>query len=213
MYLVKTPSLVKSVFAGYVWDIPTKERVVYLTFDDGPIPGLTPWVLDVLSQYGCTATFFCVGENVKNNPEIFQRILDEGHSVGNHTYNHLNGWFVDEDEYLDNIALCDDYMDTILFRPPYGKLKPSQTIAIKNQKNIVMWDILSGDFDQTISQEKCLTNVLNNYNEGSIIVFHDNIKAEVNLKYALPLFLEHLKSNGFTSKNLTCLTQESSITV
>ena len=208
MYLVKTPPIVKTIFADFVWHIDTDIKEVYLTFDDGPIPGLTPWVLDVLAEYNSKATFFCVGENVKKNRSIFDRIVREGHTIGNHTYNHLNGWNTENEVYLQNVAECDRYMETNLFRPPYGKMKPSQSSLIKSEKTVVMWDVLSGDFDLSITKEKCLTNVIENYSQGSVIVFHDNIKAEEKLKYVLPSFLEHLAENGFVASNLDCLIHE-----
>lgn len=208
MYLVKTPPIVKTIFADFVWHIDTDIKEVYLTFDDGPIPGLTPWVLDVLAEFNSKATFFCVGENVKKNTSIFDRILREGHTIGNHTYNHLNGWNTENEVYLQNVAECDRHMETNLFRPPYGKMKPSQSSLIKSEKTVVMWDVLSGDFDLSITKEKCLTNVIENYSQGSVIVFHDNIKAEEKLKYVLPSFLEHLAENGFVASNLDCLIHE-----
>ena len=208
MYLVKTPPIVKTIFADFVWHIDTDIKEVYLTFDDGPIPGLTPWVLDVLAEFNSKATFFCVGENVKKNRSIFDRIVREGHTIGNHTYNHLNGWNTENEVYLQNVAECDRHMETNLFRPPYGKMKPSQSSLIKSEKTVVMWDVLSGDFDLSITKEKCLTNVIENYSQGSVIVFHDNIKAEEKLKYVLPSFLEHLAENGFVASNLDCLIHE-----
>lgn len=208
MYLVKTPPLIKTIFSDLVWNIDTNDKKVFITFDDGPIPELTPWVLDVLQDYGFTATFFCVGDNVKKYPHLQDRILSEGHSVGNHTFNHLNGWHTDNEDYISNVALCDMYVASNLFRPPYGKLKPGQSQVIKQDKTIVMWDVLSGDFDVNISEEKCLSNVMNNYKPGSIIVFHDNVKAEKKLKYVLPLFLRELAENGFVSESLECLVPE-----
>lgn len=208
MYLVKTPPILKTIFADFVWHIDTDIKEVYLTFDDGPIPGLTPWVLDILAEYNSKATFFCVGENVKKHRSIFDRIIQEGHTIGNHTYNHLNGWNTENEVYIQNVAECDNFMETNLFRPPYGKMKPSQSSVIKSEKTVVMWDVLSGDFDLSITKEKCLTNVIENYSQGSVIVFHDNIKAEEKLKYVLPSFLEHLAENGFVASNLDCLIHE-----
>ncbi len=202
MYLVKTPPLIKTIFSDYVWSMPTDNKEIFLTFDDGPIPEVTPWVLDVLAEYQSRATFFCVGENVKKYPMIFNRILIEGHTVGNHTFNHINGWLTDKETYLENVSLCDQYIQSPLFRPPYGKMRPGQALHLKSDKNIIMWDILSGDFDKNISTETCLDNVINNYEPGSIIVFHDSLKAEEKLRFVLPKFLKHLTENGFTATNI-----------
>ncbi len=208
MYLVKTPTFIKNLFSDYIWDVATDEKEVFITFDDGPIPELTPWVLDLLNEYEFKATFFCVGDNVVKYPEIYKRIVEEGHATGNHTFNHLNGWFTDKETYLENIEKCDSVLSTELFRPPYGKLKRAQSVVIKNHKNIVMWDVLSGDFDAKISNDKCLSNVIENYEKGSIIVFHDNLKAGEKLKYVLPLFLQHLSECGYKSVALESLVYE-----
>lgn len=202
MYLVKTPPFVKTLFSDYVWHIDTTEKVVFLTFDDGPIPEFTPWILEKLAEYDFKATFFCVGENVRKYPEIFQTILDQGHAVGNHTQHHLNGWMNDTENYMEDVRQCDQYIDSPLFRPPYGKLKPAQASLLKKEKTIVLWDVLSGDFDEKITPEKCLDNVMRNYEPGSIIVFHDNIKATEKLHFALPAFLAHLADQGYSSAAL-----------
>lgn len=205
MYLVNTPNFVRNLFSDYFWHIDTHEKNVYLTFDDGPIDGLTPWVLDTLAQYHAKATFFCVGENVFRNPDIFYRLHSEGHTVGNHTYNHLNGWHTDTQTYIENVHRCDMLIHSPLFRPPYGKLKPSQSVEIRKSKQIVMWDVLSGDFDPSLSKEDCYRNIATNYRNGSIIVLHDNIKSEEKIKYVLPKFLDLLYSNDFRCENLDCL--------
>jgi peptidoglycan/xylan/chitin deacetylase (PgdA/CDA1 family) len=201
---VKTNSLIKKVFANLVWDIPNSENKIYLTFDDGPIPVVTEWVLDLLKSEEIKATFFCIGDNIQKHPEVYKRILSEGHQTGNHTFNHLNGWKTDTENYIDNFKLCEtehlklntEYF--FLFRPPYGKIKPSQSKKIRQLGyKIIMWDVLSYDFDPTISVEKCLENVISNTVQGSIIVFHDSLKAEKNLKYALPKAIHILKNKGF----------------
>jgi peptidoglycan/xylan/chitin deacetylase (PgdA/CDA1 family) len=207
MYLVKTPPLIKSIFSDFVWSVDTMENEVFITFDDGPVPGLTPWILDLLAEYQFKATFFCVGENVSRYPMIYNRILDEGHLAGNHTEHHLNGWLTDNETYLNDVKMCHKKVHSPLFRPPYGKMKRAQSNVLKTEKTIVMWDVLSGDFDQSISREKCLANVIDNYSRGSVIVFHDNLKAEAKLRYVLPLFLEELTSKDFISSNLECLTE------
>lgn len=208
MYLVQTPTLVKNFFKDYIWHIKTDDPLIYLTFDDGPIDGLTPWVLDTLSQYNAKATFFCVGENIVKNQDIFYRLRSEGHTVGNHTYNHLNGWTTDTETYLENVGLCDHYCASPLFRPPYGKLKPSQSTEIRKHKTIVMWDVLSGDFDNNLSNEDCYKNIINHYQKGSIIVLHDNYKSEKKLRYVLPKLLDHLYEKGFTCKNLDFIAEK-----
>ena len=167
------------------------EQKIYLTFDDGPIPELTIWVLDVLKQNNVKATFFCVGENITKNPEIFQRIIDEGHKVGNHTYNHVKGWKTDKATYISNVEKCQQLTKTSLFRPPYGRIKKGQYRILSSQYKIVFWDVLSHDYDQMISPEKCLENSIKYTRNGSIIVFHDNVKAQKNLKFTLPQYIEH----------------------
>lgn len=205
MYFVKTPPFIKTLFSEYTWNAPPHSNTVYLTFDDGPIPEVTPWVLDRLSEYKCKATFFCVGENITRHRDIYYRIADEGHAVGNHTFNHLNGWRTDFATYMDNVAKCNIFAETPLFRPPYGKLTPRQAQALKQDYKVVMWDILSGDFDPHISAEKCLNNVIGNMQPGSVIVFHDSLKAWEKLKIVLPVVLEYMAQKGMTSQNLLSL--------
>ena len=201
---VKTNKWIKKIFNNLVWDIPNSENKIYLTFDDGPIPEVTEWVLDLLKSEDIKATFFCIGDNIKKYPEVYKRILSEGHQTGNHHFNHLNGWKTETKSYLGNFKLCEtehlklNTEHSFLFRPPYGKIKPSQSKAIRQLGyKIIMWDVLSYDFDPTISVEKCLENVISNTEQGSIIVFHDSLKAEKNLKYALPKAIQILKNRGF----------------
>ena len=201
---VKTNKWIKKIFNNLVWDIPNSDKKIYLTFDDGPIPEVTEWVLDILKTEDVKATFFCIGDNIRKHPEVYKRILSEGHQTGNHTFNHLNGWKTETNHYIDNFKLCETEIlklnaeNSFLFRPPYGKIKPSQSKAIRQfGYKIIMWDVLSYDFDSTISAEKCLENVISNTEQGSIIVFHDSLKAEKNLKYALPKAIQILKDKGF----------------
>lgn len=203
-FWVKTNYFVKKIFPNYVWDIPNNENKVFLTFDDGPIPEITEWTLEQLKKYDAKATFFCIGNNIEKHPDIFNNIITQGHALGNHTSNHLNGWKNSTEDYIENVKLCQSQITNPksqilnLFRPPYGKIKPSQSrILRKLGYKIIMWDILSYDFDQTITPEKCLDNVLKNVVNGSIIVFHDNVKSEQNLKFALPKTLAFLKEKGF----------------
>lgn len=203
VYWIKTNSIIKKLFSRYVWDLPNTENKIYLTFDDGPTPKITEWVLEELKKHHAKATFFCIGKNIETNPEIYEQIIKKGHQIGNHTFNHLNGWKTKTEDYLKNIALCENLIsktnnDPKIFRPPYGKIKPAQTKRLKKLGyKIIMWDVLSADFDQTITQENCLENVISNIKEGSIIVFHDSNKAFQNLEYALPRVLEYIDNNNF----------------
>lgn len=204
-YFIKTPWIVRKLFSSYMWSVPTKVKEVYLSFDDGPHPAVTPFVLQTLKQYNALATFFCLGKNVQQYPEVYQQILNNGHSVGNHSYNHLNGWDTAVEKYKDDVRLAADWIKSNLFRPPYGRIKLSQAKEMKaamgqEKTRIVMWDVLSGDFDTLNSKEECLDNVLKNYVPGSIIVFHDSEKAFPHLKYVLPFVLEALQKKGYLFK-------------
>jgi len=178
---------------------------VYLTFDDGPHPQITPWVLDLLQQYEAKASFFCIGNNVMRYPDVYRRILDEGHAVGNHTFHHLNGWKTGVQAYIDDVAAAARIIDSACFRPPYGRLRSSQAKALKENfvnMQVIMWDVLSADFDHGISADQCLQNVLLHYEPGSIIVFHDSEKAFPHLQYVLPKVLEDIKEKKFNCKVL-----------
>ncbi len=203
-YWIKTNSLIKKIFSKYTWDIPNTENKIYLTFDDGPMSEITEWVLNQLKKHNAKATFFCIGNNIEKYPNVFTKVISEGHSVGNHTFNHLNGLKTSTEEYLENANLCKASISNLqaatcnLFRPPYGKIKASQAKKVKQLGyKIIMWDVLSADFDISISPEKCLENVLNNVKSGSIIVFHDSVKAFPNLEYTLPKTLKILTKRGF----------------
>jgi peptidoglycan-N-acetylglucosamine deacetylase len=202
MYLVRTPRLIQSLIPNYTWSIPTDEKVMYLTFDDGPIPEVTPWVLETLKKFNAKATFFCVGDNVNKNPTIFQQVLSEGHAIGNHTFSHINGWNSDNIPYFHDVRHCAKLVKSTLFRPPYGRLTPKQTQFLTRHYDIVMWDVLSGDFDQDISKEDCLKNVVSAAKRGSIIVFHDSLKAAERMMYALPRVLEYFAAKGYRFENL-----------
>lgn len=210
LHWVKTHRTIKKIFSNYVWDIPNTENNVYLTFDDGPTPEITQWTLNHLKNYNAKATFFCIGDNIRKHPEVFKELLKDGHSIGNHTFNHLNGWKTNTKKYIENTKLFEEEYSKLthekctLFRPPYGKIKPSQSkILRKMNYKIIMWDVLSVDFDTAITPEQCLENVLQNISAGSIIVFHDSVKAYSNLEYVLPRTLEFLKQKGFVCAKLT----------
>jgi peptidoglycan/xylan/chitin deacetylase (PgdA/CDA1 family) len=186
--------------------VPTVEKEIYLTFDDGPIPGPTEFVLDQLEKAGAKATFFCIGENVSKHPAIFQNVVRQGHAIGNHTFNHLKGWNCGVSEYLENIRLCQDEflkyrLSSIIFRPPYGRIKRRQIRALK-EYTIVMWDVLSHDYSKTISPDYCLRGSVQATRPGSIIAFHDSVKAEKNMSYTLPRFIEHFTRQGYSFKAL-----------
>lgn len=186
------------LYPTLTWHKPRDRKRIFLTFDDGPIPDVTPWVLNTLKRHGIQATFFCVGANIEKNPDIFKRILDEGHQVANHTYDHLNGWKHKDKVYLSNVERCEQLTGTRLFRPPYGRGKRSQYKALKEKGyQVVTWDVLSGDFDTRLAPDKCLRGVLKHTRNGSIVVFHDNIKAVPRLEYVLPRAIKHWLDSGY----------------
>jgi peptidoglycan-N-acetylglucosamine deacetylase len=204
-YLVKTPRLLKVTFSSCIWHIKQHANSVYLTFDDGPHPIITPIVLAQLKKYNAKATFFCIGKNVEAYPEIYAQILADGHAVGNHTQNHYNGWKVSKEDYLQNIIEAQKHIDSKLFRPPYGRITASQIkgLAATNPlTRVILWDVLSGDFDENISGEKCLKYAISGTAPGSIIVFHDSEKAFKRLEYALPRFLAHCQQKGWAMKKI-----------
>ena len=192
--------------------MPNTENKIYLTFDDGPTPEVTEWVLDVLKNHDIKATFFCIGNNIEKHPELFKKVQSEGHTIANHTFNHLNGWHTQNAAYLENITATEKAIlahsenpgQTTLFRPPYGKIKRAQVNEVRKRGyRIIMWDVLSADFDRSITPQKCLDNVIQNTREGSVIIFHDSIKAFPNMEYALPKAIEYLKGKGFKFEALS----------
>lgn len=206
----KTPQWLKALYPECLWKVDTQKKVLYLTFDDGPIPEVTPWVLDELKKYKAKATFFCIGKNIDANPDIFKRIIKEGHSIGNHTYNHYNGWKYVNREYYQNVEQGAEALDRhlhpspvtrhpslSLFRPPYGKLKPSQYKALKDKYRIVMWDVLTLDYNLQVSKKRVLNTAIKHSSPGSVIVFHDSLKAKPKVEYALPKVLEHFSALGY----------------
>jgi peptidoglycan-N-acetylglucosamine deacetylase len=197
MLLASVPKFVLKAFPSFIWHLQVNDKVVHFTFDDGPIPETTPWILSMLKSFDAKATFFCVGDNVKKYTYLYNRILDEGHSVGNHTFNHLTGWKTETNEYVDNIYKAKPLIQSNLFRPPHGLIRNAQYQLIKDEFKVVLWDVLSLDYDKKVSQQQCYKNVVNHVKPGSIVVFHDSIKAWNNLKFALPKTLEHLSELGY----------------
>ncbi len=207
LYLTKTPLLVKLLFSNWIWSFHSKKKELFLTFDDGPTPKVTDWVLEELKKYEAKATFFCIGKNIDSNPKLFERIKAEGHAVGNHTQNHFKSTDHNTRTYLKNIAETSRHFSGLepkLFRPPYGKLGLRKAKALRKLGyKIIMWDVLSADFDTSISEQKCLNNVIANTQKGSIIVFHDSQKASKKLRFVLPKILEYYSYKGFEFKSIT----------
>ena len=212
MYLIKTPLFLKKIYPkNLLWNKSRADKSIFLTFDDGPIPIVTPWVLKTLKNFNAKATFFCIGENIIKHPEVFEQLKADGHQVGNHTFNHLKGWITDDKTYFENYLKCQQITQTNLFRPPYGRIKRSQIKMIKDSNKsenvdqkpkIIMWDVLSGDFDTSLAPEKCLKNVLKHTENGSIVVFHDSLKAWERLEYVLPKALAYWVTKGYQFKIL-----------
>lgn len=204
----RIPSFLPFFFPRLTWHIPTAQREVYLTFDDGPVYGPTEFVLETLQSASAKATFFCIGDNIRKHPDVFRRIISNGHAIGNHTYNHLSGWSTQTEKYIDNVRLCDKEIQlqvsghpAKLMRPPYGRIKRSQVNELSDFK-IVMWDVLSFDFEKRLSPDNCLRRTLKAVRPGSIVVFHDSFKAERNMTFALPRLLNELTGQGYTFKTL-----------
>jgi len=200
MYFVRTPLVLKLLYPRLLWDAGGDSRSIFVTFDDGPIPIVTPFVLNILKQYDAKATFFCIGDNVRKHPDVFEQVKKDGHAIGNHTFNHLNGWQTDDKSYLENFLKAGELIGSNLFRPPYGRIKRSQVKLLQGAKpeiKIVMWNVLSADFDVNISPEKCLDNVIRSVKPGDIVLFHDSLKAKDRMEYALPRALEYWQKQGY----------------
>ena len=198
MYFVKTPGMFRHFFSKMLWRVPADEKVLFLTFDDGPVPEVTPWVLQQLEAYEARATFFCVGDNVRKHADLYQMVCAQGHTVGNHTFHHLNGWETEADVYLENAEQCRSLVDSPFFRPPYGRLTPSQSQSlVRAGYELVMWDVLSADFDRKLTGQQVFDNVRRHAMKGSVVVFHDSIKAWDRLEYALPATLAYFASQGY----------------
>ena len=202
-YLVKSPYLLKKMYPECVWNYKADKKEIYLTFDDGPTPEVTWFVLGELKKYNAMGTFFCIGKNVKDNPGLYREIIGQGHRTGNHTYNHLNGWRTKDEVYIENIALAKEVINSKIFRPPYGKITKFQMKMLEGERfrmKTIMWSVISGDFDQKLTAEKCYNNVVKNAKPGSIVVFHDSENAYTRLRYALPRVLNFYAEKGYDFK-------------
>lgn len=202
MYLVKPPLLAKPWLREALWRIDTNKKELYLTFDDGPVPEVTPRALELLAQYNAQATFFCLGKQVQAHPDLYAQVLQAGHRVGNHTWNHPSGWKTPLDEYLANVERCAQVVSSNLFRPPYGRIQRAQLKALAPNYTVVMWEVISGDFDAATRPDRCASNVIRHAKPGSIVVFHDSQKAASNMLAALPQVLEHFSKEGWSFKAL-----------
>lgn len=199
LFLHYSPFWLKWIYPDYIWRINTTEKKIFLTFDDGPIPDITEQVLETLEAYNARATFFCIGDNVRKHPSVFRKLMTGGHSIGNHTFNHLNGWKTDPVLYHENYLQGQNILasDTSLFRPPYGRIRKQQVQLLPAETQIVMWDVLTGDYSPEISKERCLRESVRHARNGSIVLFHDSIKAQRNMEYTLPRFLQEFAGRGY----------------
>jgi len=193
----RPPKLLQSLLPQCFWSLPNKQNKIYLTFDDGPTPEVLPFILKTLDTYKVSATFFCVGENMQKHPDLVKEMLKRGHAIGNHTYNHISGWRTKNKTYFENIEACNKIYKSKLFRPPYGRLRASQANELHRKYKIIMWDVLSYDYDKNVLPETCFRNVIDATKSGSVIVFHDNVKALKNLEYALPHSIDFLLKKDF----------------
>lgn len=200
MINLSPPKFFTRFFPNLIWCFPDEKEGVFLTFDDGPTRGVTPWVLEQLAGYEAKATFFCLGKNVEMNPDIFESIKGAGHTIGNHTYSHLKGWATETGQYVQDIDFANGYLKSNIFRPPYGRIKPAQFKILKKRYKIIMWDVLSMDYSKRVSPRKVVNYVLNSIHPGAIIVFHDSKKAERSIRFALPRVLEAISSRGLKFK-------------
>jgi len=198
MSAVRPPFFFRWLSPKYiVCDLPGEEKVIYLTFDDGPVPEATPEVLTILKQYQATATFFVVGENVRKHPDIFEMVRRDGHTIGNHSFHHLDGWKTSPGAYIEDVRRCKDYVETQLFRPPFGRFTPSQFFLLRNDFRFILWSVLTCDFNRNTTPEQCLQHAIDSTRNGSIVVFHDNLKSIEKVRFALPEFLEHFSGLGY----------------
>ena len=202
MFIEQPPWFYRALFPGATWRIPSEERCVYLTFDDGPIPEVTPWVLDTLDTYGVKATFFMVGDNVRKHPDVFRLVVERGHAVGNHTFNHIQGIRYRTRNYVANVDKAGLLIPGSLFRPPHGHMRLAQVFRLRKSHRIVMWDVVTRDYSPHLSPQQVLENVKRYTRNGSILVFHDSLKAERNMRWAMPLAIEWLLEQGYQFKRI-----------
>lgn len=200
MINLSPPRFFQRFFPNIIWNFPDETDGVFLTFDDGPTQNITPWVLEQLKKYNAKATFFCLAKNVEMNPDIYNQILADGHSVGNHSYSHIRGWSTDTSQYIQDIIYANSFIKSNLYRPPYGRISPRQLLLLRHRYKIIMWDVLSMDYSKRISPRKVTKYVLDNVHPGAIVVFHDSVKAQRNLKYTLPRVLEGISQKGLKFK-------------
>ena len=198
----RAPGILHRIFPDFIWHFPEEENAIFLTFDDGPSPEVTPWVLDCLDEYGVKATFFCLGKNVEMHPQLYAEILRRGHATGNHSYSHLKGWGMDTGAYIRDVDTAAEHIHSNLFRPPYGRIGPRQAKMLSERYKLIMWDILSRDYSRTLSGKRCVKNVVKHLRPGAIIVFHDSVKSAQNLWYALPKVLEAIAEHGLECKKI-----------
>lgn len=200
LMLIRPPKLLKRIYPSFIWNFPDEKDGVFLTFDDGPCPQVTPWVLDTLDKYNAKATFFCIGKNVELYPELFREIVRRGHAVGVHSYSHVPGWGMQADDYVQDVDLAADLIGSNLYRPPYAKITRKQAELVSRRYHIVMWDILSRDYNRKMGHKACARNVLRYLHPGAVVVFHDSMKASKNMWYALPLTLRRIQEMGLKCK-------------
>lgn len=197
LYLKKIPQIVQSLYPNYTWRMSSGEKKIYLTFDDGPTPKLTRYILDTLAAYGTKATFFCLGKQVEKHNELYAEIKSGGHTIGSHGYAHLNGWKTTEEDYYTDIEKAGNLISTNLFRPPFGRIKKKQAAHILNQYQIIMWDVMPGDFDHKVDADECYKNIVDYTQDGSLIVLHDNTKSEQTVRIILPRILAYYTEKGY----------------
>lgn len=202
MFIEQPPKIIRALYPDAIWRMDPNEKAVYLTFDDGPIPGITPWVLDLLDKYEIKATFFMVGDNVRKHPKEFQMVVDRGHRIGNHTFNHVRGFEYLSQNYLENADMANEVLQTDLFRPPHGHMRWAQYYTLKRHYKIIMWDLVTRDYSKRLNGKQVFRIVKKYVRNGSIITFHDSVKSEENMKYALPRSIEWLKEQGYEFKLL-----------